>query len=79
MVKTSVFSAVFSPRSSAWATPKYGVVSGGRRALGSGLREAYARVGAAIYHTADQGAVTVTLAPAGVTLETFLDEQQGAR
>jgi len=55
-----------------WCTPERVVVSGSRRWDLEPVRQTYAAVGAEVLPTTDNGAVRITVSPAGVRMERFL-------
>jgi competence protein ComEC len=61
-----------SPALAAWCKPEWVVVSGSRRWDLAPLRKTYGAVGSTILHTAQSGAVEVTIDPAGVAVRPFL-------
>jgi competence protein ComEC len=66
-------SRLSSPRGLAeWASPRTVVISGSRRWDTSAVEQTYEAVGAAVYHTADAGAVAVRLDESGVRVSAFV-------
>jgi competence protein ComEC len=59
----------------AWATPRYVVISGGFRQDVSAAAEAYRRVGARVLHTAESGAVRVSIGPDALEVRTWRDHR----
>ena len=55
-----------------WCTPDWVVISGSHRWDPGPIKEAYEAVDSRVLHTADSGAVSVTIDPAGVRVESFL-------
>ncbi|HYW80419.1 MAG TPA: ComEC/Rec2 family competence protein [Thermoguttaceae bacterium] len=55
-----------------WSTPEWVVVSGGRRWDIQTIETAYAASGSRVLHTAETGAVTVSIDPSGIKIGRFL-------
>ena len=55
----------------AWCMPEYVIVSGGNSRAASPAIDAYRQSGAKVLHTADDGAVTVTLSRTGVEVDAY--------
>jgi competence protein ComEC len=60
------------PGLAAWCTPEWVVVSGSTRWDPTPIRQTYEAAGAAVLHTAERGAVQITVDRAGVTVDSFL-------
>ncbi len=63
------------PGFAAWATPRVTVISGSRSDISEDVNEAYHAAGSRVYHTAQDGAVRVTLRQDGVYVQTWREEQ----
>jgi competence protein ComEC len=59
------------PGFAAWSTPQVTVISGGLSDISPVVKSAYTAVGSRVFHTAEDGAVRVTLAPAVVHVQTW--------
>ncbi len=60
-----------------WCTPQWVVISGGRRWDSREVRADYEAAGSRVLHTAECGAVSVTIDPSGVKVEGFLPPRAG--
>ncbi len=56
----------------AWSTPHWAVISGDRRLDLRPVAALYQAVGSQVFHTAERGAVSVTVDPAGIRAQGFL-------
>ena len=56
----------------AWSTPQWAVISADRRLNLRPVEASYQAVGSRVLHTAETGAVSVTVDPAGIRVEEFL-------
>jgi beta-lactamase superfamily II metal-dependent hydrolase len=63
------------PGFAAWATPQVTVISGGQRDILPEVKAAYALYGSRIYHTAEDGAVRVTMSRTAVHVQTWRRER----
>jgi len=61
-----------TPELAAWSTPDWVIISGSRRWDPEPIREVYGAVGSRVLHTADTGAVHVTIDADGVRVEEFV-------
>ena len=59
----------------AWCQPEFVIISGGKSFDASDAIEAYQGANAKVFHTADSGAVTVTLTSDEVTVTAYCDAQ----
>ena len=55
----------------AWCTPEYVVISGGRGEGAARVKAAYEAAGASVLHTAEDGAVQVTIHERSLTLRAW--------
>jgi len=60
------------PGLAAWSTPEWVVISGSRRWDLSAIEATYRAAGCEIIHTADVGAVSVTIDASGVSVDGYL-------
>jgi len=60
------------PGLAAWSTPEWVVISGSHRWDTGPVEAAYRAAGSRVFHTADTGAVSVTIDATGVSVESFL-------
>jgi hypothetical protein len=63
------------PGFAAWATPDVTVISGGAGDISEEVKQAYRAYGSSVYHTAEVGAVRVTIRPEGMYTQTWRDLQ----
>lgn len=68
-----------APGFAQWATPEVTVISGGRNDISAEVQHAYRTAGSQVFHTAEDGAVRVTLTRGGVIPQTWRSIQQAAR
>ncbi len=64
------------PGLAAWSTPEWVVISGSHRWDTGPVEAAYRAAGSRVFHTADAGAVSVTIDATGVTVESFLSPEE---
>ncbi len=62
-----------------WCSPEYVVISGSRRDVSQNVAAAYAARGAEVFHTALNGAVTVTISRGEVSVGSFRETGRNAR
>jgi competence protein ComEC len=66
------------PGFAAWATPQAVVISGGQGDISADVKHAYASAGCRVFHTAEDGAVRVTLTRAKLHVQTWRDQPDAA-
>lgn len=63
------------PGFAAWSTPRATIISGGASDISDDVKEAYQAVGSQVFHTAEDGAVRVTLRDGDLRIQTWREER----